>query len=170
MWKRIALRPPESSVGQQLRINGRLGEEPLAPRQVWPARTGRFRVIALLGAVLVSGCANHPLDCATGLIAWADCKPGTFGHRQRQAQIERDLAACRRFGFAEGTDAFARCLLTLEQQYQHSQDAMLRAILTSGMLRPAPIPVPNSPASPPLTPSVSCISDQLGGTVYTNCR
>lgn len=30
-------------------------------------------------ALLMSGCANHPLDCATGLIAWGDCLPGTNG-------------------------------------------------------------------------------------------
>ncbi len=30
-------------------------------------------------ALLMSGCANHPLHCATGLIAWCDCLPGTKG-------------------------------------------------------------------------------------------
>ncbi len=44
-------------------------------------------------ALLMSGCANHPLDCATGLIAWDDCLPGTKGYAIRQESLSNLAAA-----------------------------------------------------------------------------
>jgi hypothetical protein len=71
----------------------------------------------MLGLV---GCANHPLDCATGLIAWDDCLPGTKGYEIRQqslrslsaARAEKsatDDAVCQSYGAKPGTDAYVNC-------------------------------------------------------------
>ncbi len=77
--------------------------------------------IFLTGLMLVLvGCANHPLDCATGLIAWDDCLPGTKGYEIRQqslrnlsaAQAEKsatDDAICQSYGAKPGTDAYVNC-------------------------------------------------------------
>ena len=41
--------------------------------------------------IFIAGCANHPVDCATGLIAWDDCLPGTKGYEIRQQSLKTYL-------------------------------------------------------------------------------
>lgn len=74
--------------------------------------------------ILIAGCANHPLDCATGLIAWDDCLPGTKGYEIRQqslknlseAKAEKDYmddAKCRSYSATPGSDAYVNCRVQL---------------------------------------------------------
>ena len=81
-------------------------------------------VLWSLMLILIAGCANHPLDCATGLIAWDDCIPGTKGYEIRQqslknfseAKAEKDYmddAKCRSFGATPGSDAYVNCRVQL---------------------------------------------------------
>lgn len=75
---------------------------------------------------VLSGCANHPLDCATGLVAWDDCLPGTRGYEIRQQSMAnlsaakaakdiRDDEQCRSYGAAPGSDAYVNCRVQLSQ-------------------------------------------------------
>ena len=81
-------------------------------------------VILPLLLIFIAGCANHPLDCATGLIAWDDCLPGTKGYEIRQqslknlsdAKARKDLeddAKCRSYGALLGSDAYVNCRVQL---------------------------------------------------------
>lgn len=85
------------------------------------------RPIAAFLAILLCGCANHPLDCATGLVAWDDCLPGTKGYEIRQeslrrvkaaeqAQIDHDDQLCRSYGAVPGSDAYVNCRATLQKK------------------------------------------------------
>ncbi|UZE14819.1 hypothetical protein [Pseudomonas sp. B21-053] len=76
-------------------------------------------LLAVIMLVLV-GCANHPLDCAIGLIAWDDCLPGTKGYEVRQQSLKNlsaaeaektatDDAVCQSYGAKPGTDAYVNC-------------------------------------------------------------
>ncbi len=81
-------------------------------------------VLWSLMLILIAGCANHPLDCATGLIAWDDCLPGTKGYEIRQqslknlseAKAEKDYmddAKCRSYGATPGFDDYVNCRVQL---------------------------------------------------------
>ena len=81
-------------------------------------------VLLSLMLILIAGCTNHPLDCATGFIAWDDCLPGTKGYEIRQqslknlseAKAEKDYmddAKCRSYGAAPGSDAYVNCRVQL---------------------------------------------------------
>lgn len=74
--------------------------------------------------IFIAGCANHPLDCATGLIAWDDCLPGTKGYEIRQQSLKNlsdakagkdymDDAKCRSYGAVPGSDAYVSCRVQL---------------------------------------------------------
>ncbi len=76
-----------------------------------------FGVAVLLA---LGGCANHPLDCAIGIIAWDDCLPGTKGYEVRQQSLKNlsaaraeksatDDAMCQSYGAKPGTDAYINC-------------------------------------------------------------
>ncbi|TWR79727.1 hypothetical protein FJD37_23020 [Pseudomonas saxonica] len=92
-----------------------------------PAGRGKHimkTVLWSLMLILIAGCANHPLDCATGLIAWDDCLPGTKGYEIRQqslknlseAKAEKDYmddAKCRSYGATPGSDAYVSCRVQL---------------------------------------------------------
>ena len=77
--------------------------------------------LLLAGVMLVlAGCANHPLDCAIGLIAWDDCLPGTKGYEVRQQSLKNlsaaraektatDDAICQSYGAKPGSDAYVSC-------------------------------------------------------------
>ena len=74
--------------------------------------------------IFIAGCANHPLDCATGFIAWDDCLPGTKGYEIRQQSLKNlsdaragkdsmDDAKCRSYGAEPGSDAYVNCRVQL---------------------------------------------------------
>ena len=68
----------------------------------------------LVSAVLVSGCASHPVDCSKGA-GQNGCLPGTQEYEQMkmeredaQTTAEIDDARCQSYG-ARGTPAYADC-------------------------------------------------------------
>ena len=80
----------------------------------------------LLAALVLTGCANHPLDCATGFIAWDDCLPGTKGYEIRQQRLanlkgaieskqQLDDAKCKSYGATPGSDAYVNCRVQLDK-------------------------------------------------------
>lgn len=81
-------------------------------------------VLLSLMLIFIAGCANHPLDCATGFFAWDDCLPGTKGYEIRQQRLKKlaeakagkdylDDAKCRSYGAAPGSDAYVNCRVQL---------------------------------------------------------
>jgi len=69
-------------------------------------------------AVLLSGCAGHPVDCAIGI--WHDdCAPGTASYEEmHQMQAKREAAAdetCQKWGAKPGTDSYTQCRVALAQ-------------------------------------------------------
>lgn len=77
-----------------------------------------MRMLPLCGLILLSGCAHHPVDCAVGF-TWADCLPGTAGYTNGVGAqvIENDDAQCRSYGLTYGTNDYAQCRITLQQQH-----------------------------------------------------
>lgn len=84
------------------------------------------RYLLLMTLALV-GCANHPMDCATGFIAWDDCLPGTKGYEIRQRSLgnlksaveiqnAQDDAKCRSYGAVPGSDAYVNCRVQLDKR------------------------------------------------------
>ncbi|WP_072017585.1 hypothetical protein [Erwinia typographi] len=78
----------------------------------------------IIMSIVMSGCTNHPLDCATGLVAWDDCLPGTVGYNIRQQSLKNLAAAvqekndkddrqCRSYGAQPGTDSYVNCRVSL---------------------------------------------------------
>ena len=76
--------------------------------------------------IFIAGCANHPLDCATGLIAWDDCLPGTKGYEIRQQSLKNlsdakagkdseDDTKCRSYEAVPGSDAYVNCRVQLSK-------------------------------------------------------
>lgn len=146
---------------------------------------------AVLAAILViGGCANHPLDCATGLVAWDDCLPGTAGYniRQRgqanlqlvrQSQEQEDDRLCQSFGAQPGSETYVNCRVQLYQTAaQNSQAtaaqraAALQAWIASQPRQPSalvPYVVPNPTPLP--SPKV-CNSQSFDGgrSVTTTCN
>lgn len=82
--------------------------------------------LAVLCIGFLAGCANHPLDCATGLVAWDDCLPGTKGYEIRQRSLAnlsavkaskdaQDDAQCRSYGASPGSDVCVNCRVQLSK-------------------------------------------------------
>ena len=64
----------------------------------------------------VSGCANHPVDCAVGF-HHADCLPGTPGYDDPDKFSTADDKQCRSFGLQPGTKDYADCRVKLSGQH-----------------------------------------------------
>lgn len=131
-------------------------------------------------ALLMSGCANHPLDCATGLIAWDDCLPGTNGYANRQEslnnlaaakqlQAAKDDAQCQSYGATPGSDAYVNCRVQLDKtatdlqaQAEKERRQNIVKMLNSQSQQPAPQPYV-------IPKQTHCTSTAYGQTVSTNC-
>jgi hypothetical protein len=126
------------------------------------------RLGVLILAVFLSGCGTgHPLDCATGLVAWNDCPSGSAGFQRRASLEQNDQTKCANYGFQVGTPDYARCIMALDQNRDQSNDALLRSVLGANLA--------NRPATPtpyvvPVNPTVNCTSNRVGNTVNTNCQ
>ncbi|HEX4197562.1 MAG TPA: hypothetical protein VHZ26_08970 [Caulobacteraceae bacterium] len=72
-------------------------------------------VIAVLG--LLSGCANHPVDCTVG-IHHSDCAPGTPGYDNPDKFAVADDQECRSYGLTPGTSQYADCRVKLNAAHQ----------------------------------------------------
>lgn len=73
----------------------------------------RFRTLAVIALVL-SGCTGHPVDCAIG-IPHGDCAANTLGAERVEQVRESYVEQCTAYGFKPDTDAFAECLMRLDQ-------------------------------------------------------
>jgi hypothetical protein len=146
--------------------------------------------IATVALLALAGCANHPLDCATGLIAWDDCLPGTKGYTIRQEslknlavaeghQASNDDAECQSFGAQPGTDTYVNCRIQLKKiatdQQTQSADQKQRAAQAfflnlqnqqNQQQKAYVMPVQQPAALPKQT---HCTSTAYGQTVDTNC-
>lgn len=144
--------------------------------------------MAVVTTLMLTGCANHPLDCATGLIAWDDCLPGTKGYAIRQESLRKlaatqqqqantDDAQCQSYGAKPGTDTYVNCRvqlnrITTEQQSQQStqrqqaiQTMMLNQQSQQNQQQKPYVIQPVMQAQP-----TNCTSNAVGQTVYTNCQ
>ncbi|MEB0149039.1 hypothetical protein [Pseudomonas sp. CCC2.2] len=144
--------------------------------------------VVAVAALMLAGCANHPLDCATGLIAWDDCLPGTKGYAIRQESLKNlavaegyradsDDAECQSFGAQPGTDTYVNCRIQLKKiaadQQTQSADQKQRAARAfflnqqSQQQKAYVMPVQQPTALPKQT---HCTSTAYGQTVETNCQ
>jgi len=136
--------------------------------------------------LMLAGCANHPLDCATGLIAWDDCLPGTKGYAIRQEslrnlalaeghQANSDDSECQSFGALPGTDTYVNCRIQLKkiaadgqtQTADQKQRAIQAFLLNLQNQQKAYVPPTQQPAV--LPKQAHCTSTVYGQTVDTNC-
>ena len=85
-----------------------------------------------LGLIL-AGCANHPIDCATGFYH-ADCLPGTAGYANPDKFADVDDRQCRSYGLAFGTPEYADCRLRLASQHRGVEP---NVTLGAGVIVPA---------------------------------
>lgn len=142
--------------------------------------------VGMTAFLMLSGCANHPLDCATGLVAWDDCLPGTRGYEIRQESLKRlaisqqgqattDDQQCRSYGAIPGSDAYVNCRVLLstskvqaDAQIKYQQKTLLYEQLKNTSQNQKTV----SPALPqvPIQKSISCTANQIGNTTYTNCH
>ena len=92
---------------------------------IFPEISPMKRLILLAMIALMSGCANHPMECALGTPR-ADCLPGTSGYierQRRQSEAADDRASkealddqkCRSYGAVPGSDAYVSCRVQLER-------------------------------------------------------
>ena len=146
-------------------------------------------------ALMLTGCANHPLDCATGFIAWDDCLPGTKGYAIRQEslknlavaeghQASNDDSECQSFGAQPGTDSYINCRIQLKKistdQQAQSADQKQRAAQAfflnlqnqqNQQNQQTQQTLKNLQQKPPAIPSqINCTSTAFGQTVNTNCQ
>ena len=137
--------------------------------------------MAVVAGVMLAGCANHPMDCATGLVAWDDCLPGTKGYAIRQESLKNlaaaqqqqanmDDAQCQSYGAKPGTDTYVNCRvqlnrITTEQQSQQTarrQQAIQTMLLNQqSQQQVQPYQIPKQ---------VNCASNTYGQTTNTNCQ
>ena len=69
-------------------------------------------------AVLLSACANHPVDCAVGF-HHSDCLPGTAGYDDPNKFAAQDDKQCRSYGLSAGTSPYADCRIKLSTAREH---------------------------------------------------
>ena len=68
-------------------------------------------------ATLLSGCANHPIDCAVGFVH-ADCLPGTAGYADPDKFAAEDDKACQSYGLKPETSEYTDCRIKLRGQHK----------------------------------------------------
>lgn len=73
-------------------------------------------VCAVLVSACLSGCANHPVDCAVGF-HHEDCLPGTAGYDNPDKFADQDDKACQSYGLKAGTSEYADCRVKLRGQH-----------------------------------------------------
>jgi hypothetical protein len=83
----------------------------------------------------LSGCQNHPVDCAAGF-AWDDCLPGTKGYEKKIAIQGAMKDKCASYGFRKGTDAYAQCMMTLDQ---NRKNRIAMGMAATGTYHPMPV-------------------------------
>lgn len=128
-----------------------------------------FASLALLFGLMLSGCANHPVDCAVGF-AWGDCKPGTAGYANMQREKnatetalkdlgKQDDHLCRSWGAKAGTPEYVQCRQSLYSNAANSDAARRQAMAAIFVAKPT------QPSRGP----VNCTSTRSGVSVNTTC-
>jgi hypothetical protein len=110
-------------------------------------------------ASLLSGCANHPVDCAIGF-THDDCLPGTAGYVDPEKFAKADDQKCQSYGLAFGTPEYAQCRMAADAQRSASRAARL-----SPPVIYAPPATPYVMSTRPIT-NTTCST--FGGV--TNCQ
>lgn len=73
----------------------------------------RLRQLPMIGfAIILTGCANHPVDCAVGF-HHPDCLPGTAGYDDPDRFAVVDDMQCRSYGLMAGTKDYADCRIKI---------------------------------------------------------
>jgi hypothetical protein len=76
------------------------------------------RLIATLVLLsFVSGCANHPVDCAVGF-HHSDCLPGTAGYDDPDKFAAADDKQCRSYGVTPGTKEYTDCRIKVGAEHK----------------------------------------------------
>lgn len=137
-----------------------------SPARLEPSDTGvAVNKFGIIFALILSGCAGHPMDCALGVV-YRDCAPGTAGYRNLVATYESDQARCDAYGFKSGTPDYARCIQTIDMGRTQNNQAALQALIAANANRQAA----PAPYYAPINPTVNCTSNRIGNTVNTNCN
>ena len=74
-----------------------------------------MRIVLLAG--ILSGCANHPVDCAIGF-HHGDCLPGTAGYDDPAKFADADDKQCQSYGLKPGTKDYADCRIQLSTHHK----------------------------------------------------
>jgi hypothetical protein len=88
--------------------------------------------------ILLSGCANHPVDCAVGF-SHSDCLPGSAGYRAIVSRDNAEDGTCRTYGLKFGSAEYAQCRQNIANQRSAESRAALSAYLANRN-QPAPQP------------------------------
>ena len=135
-----------------------------------------------VAALMLTGCANHPVDCSIG-IAWDDCLPDTKGYANRQEslnnlaaakelQAAKDNAQCQSYGATPGSDAYVNCRVQLDKTAtdlqakaeKEKRQRLVQMLNTQRQQYQQPAPQPYV-----LPKQTHCTSMAYGQTVSTNC-
>lgn len=141
------------------------------------------KISCTAACILLSACANHPLDCSLDFVPHDDCLPGTAGYESAQKradlaathlqlQKEQDDGTCQSYGLKFGTNEYAQCrekLLTLRVQQSIANQGNAAADRQAAIGYLATHQVQQRPIQPyvmPTTPTINCTT--FGNT--TNCQ
>lgn len=144
----------------------------------------RRMICAGMAVLVLTGCANHPVDCAVGF-AWNDCLPGTAGYRGPPPDSgpaydfdKGDDAVCQSYGAKKGSAPYVECRverarerqanmsssMQMQQQQQFQQRQMMGAYLMSH-----PVGAPyQQPYVVPVHPAYNTSCTTISG--ITNCQ
>jgi hypothetical protein len=83
---------------------------------------------AVIAALMLCGCANHPIDCGVG-IYHADCLPGMAGYSDPDKFAVIDDTQCKSYGLTFGTPAYAECRERLSAQHRGPEPTLTGTVV-----------------------------------------
>ena len=155
-------------------------------------------VVLIAATIFLSGCANHPLDCALDFVPHDDCLPGTAGYDSAQKRVQKvaaivqfnqqdDDTTCKSYGLKFGTPEYAQCrehMLSLRvnqastaaRDQQDSDNARRQAYLqylsktqqTAQENKPQPYMIPTNAAPYVMPASTNTNCTAFGNSI--NCQ
>lgn len=142
------------------------------------------RTLILIFVLTLSGCANHPLDCALDFVPHDDCLPGTAGYDSAQKRIaqtatmvqlqqQNDDATCKSYGLKFGTSDYAQCREQLLTIRSNQNIAASNANAQNNAAAAAILMQQNNkqPAQPYMMPTNAPVTTNCTTTGnYTNCQ
>lgn len=127
------------------------------------------KLLVAATAFVLAGCGGHPLDCATGLVAWNDCSPGSAGFEKRARAEASDEVTCQSYGLQPGTDEFVRCRAAFRMNRDNANQAVETAAWGNFAHTVAAAPQAARPSYQPSS-TLSCTSRTMGATTFTDCQ